>query len=464
MLNTIKSQENSNFDRLAFYKKFFLLAFPITLQQLINVSLNFIDNLMVGKLGTSAIAAVGFGNQIFFIYILFLVGLFSAATTYMQQYFGKKDYIAMQKIFFFFTLLLFTISVVLTIIILFFSKQIMLIFSTDEAVLKQGQDYLDYICLFFPFFAISFALASSFRTIGITYFSLIVSAIVAIINTVLNYLLIYGNFGFPELGVKGAAIATFIARIVEFLCFVFIFLKSDYAFKTSLKKYFPMPLNIIKEVIKSGIPMFLQEVVWVLGTTIVLIAYSKAGTDAVAVLNIANIVTDMGIILFMGVSISASISIGHQIGAGSIEKAKLISREVLKIAIVLAILSTIAGFLIIKPILSMFTLPEYIISTTHIILSVVAISLFFKMMNWTIIIGILRSGGDAMFPLLLDTIPLFLYAIPIAFISILVWDIPLYWVVALVAIEEIIKLTIGLYRYFSNKWINNLTQRGQNKI
>lgn len=449
---------NNSFNKQQFYKNFISIAIPIALQQLISVSSNFIDNIMVGTLGTVAIASVGFANQIFFIYVLCLVGLFSGATTYMAQYFGKKDYANMQKIFSSFTLIMLVVGIIFTIFTLIYANNIIKIFSTDNKVIQNGTTYLFIIGWFFPFFAVSFSISQALRSIGLTKFALYITLVSTLVNTFLNYLLIYGNWGAPRLEVQGAAIATLIARLIEFIGFIAIFYFSKAQFKTNFKNYWWISKSLFLQVLNKTSLVFIQEVFWVMGVTTLIFAFSKAGTDYIAIINIGNVIFEIGVIIFLSIASATSVLIGHQLGANNLYAAKRIGQTMLRLVFFMGLFATGVGFAIIKPVLYLYHLPDYIINTAMGVLSVYATALFFIGFNWIIIVGVLRAGGDNKAALIIDLLPKFLYAIPMAFLTVvyLQWDL---WIcVIFVMAEELIKIVFALLRFKSYKWLTNLTK------
>ena len=338
----------------------------------------------------------------------------------------------------------------------------MFLFSQDPLVVKIGSSYLEIIALSFPITGLSMAITFALRSIGHTKQSLYITIIATSINTILNYGLIYGHLGFMRLEADGAAIATLIARITEGLLFILLIFVNKYGLITNFSNYFGLHKDFLKKVIRISIPVFFTEMVWVLGTTTLTIAYGKLGTESAAGIHISDLLLNFGSIVFMGVATATSIMVGHTIGSGSIEKAKKISWEILKISVVLAIIMVVSSILLIKPIVSFYELSESTRQLTYLTMLVISISLFFKLMNWTLMIGILRAGGDTKISFIIDTVPLIIFAVPIAFLGAMYFELPIYYVVALANLEEVFKLIVAFWRYKSNKWIHNLTIQHNN--
>ena len=449
-------------DKRKFYKDFVILCLPLILQQFVNIALNFIDNLMVGQLGSTSISAVGFANKMFFVFMLCIFGASGGISLFMSQFYGKKDFNMLQKLFALIMIVCVAISIIFYVISYYYAENIMCLFSQDPLVVQIGTSYLEIIAFSFPITGLSMAITFALRSIGHTKQALYITIIATSINTILNYGLIYGNLGFMRLEADGAAIATLIARITEGLLFILLIYVHKYGLITNFSNYFGLNKDFLKKVLKISTPVFFTEMVWVLGTTTLTIAYGKLGTEAAAGIHISDLLLNFGSIVFMGVATATSIMLGHTIGRGSIEKAKKISGEILKVSLVLAVIMVVSSIALIKPIVSLYELSESTRQLTYLTMLVVSISLFFKLMNWTLMIGILRAGGDTKISFIIDTVPLVILAVPVAFLGSMYFHLPIYYVVALANLEEVFKMIVAFWRYKSNKWIHNLTQHEQN--
>ncbi len=440
-----------------FYKKYFAIVIPLIAQQFIYISLNFIDNVMVGQLGEENIAAVGFANKLYFVYVLMLFGCLGGCTIFMSQYYGRRDMNSLRKIFaigFFLSLLIGIIFMVSTMV---FASNFMDMFSKDAVVLSIGTNYLLIVAFSFPFGAISFAIMSALRTMGKTKQALIIVSIATLVSTSLNYCLIYGNLGFPKLGSEGAAISTVIARLIEFGSCIYLFANRKYHLRTSLKRYIGLSKKTIKSLLKISIPVFLTETTWVISTTLLYVAYGQLGTLAGASVNIAELVINMGSIIFFGIATGANILVAQTIGAGKLDQAFEMSKKVIKMAFVLSFSVSVIAILIRSQIVKLYSLTPEAIEMTDKVLIAFSIAMFFKFVNWTVIVGVLRSGGDTAVAFFIDVIPIVFLAIPLAFYCAMVLKLEIQWVVLIANSEEIIKFIVSLWRFRSKKWIKNLT-------
>ena len=454
METVLPNKSNNN---NSFYKKYFAIVLPLIAQQFVYISLNFIDNIMVGQLGETSIAGVGFANKLYFIYILVLFGAFGGSTIFMSQYYGKRDMNGLRKIFAIVVGLALFVGILFMILSTIFARDFMSMFSNDAAVVNIGTNYLLIIALSFPFNAISFAITSGLRSMGKTKQALIIVVIATSVNTVLNYCLIYGNFGFPRWEAEGASIATVIARLVEFSACLYLFANRKYHLRTTFKRYFGLSKDTVKSLIKISIPVFFTESIWVVATTLLYVAYGQLGTLAGASVNIAELVINMGSIIFFGVAMGANILIAQTIGAGKLDEAFDMGKKVIKMALIISFGVSIFAMLIKGFILKAYSLTPEAIEMTNNVLIAFSIAMFFKFINWTVIVGILRAGGDTTAAFFIDVIPIAFLAIPLAFYCAVVLKLEIHWVVLIANFEEVIKMFVALYRFKSKKWIKNLT-------
>lgn len=443
-------------DLSEFYRSFLTIGIPLMIQQLISSSLNFIDNLMIGRLGTEFIAAVRFANSVYRILDLFLFGLCSGMGVFIAQYFGKKNFEMIRRILGKLVLAGITLSLIFSIITFIGAEKIIGIFTKEPQVLAIGVSYIRRALFSYTFYAISFSVGFCLRAMGLTRIPMISASIGVTANTFFNYCLIYGNFGFPRLEERGAAIATVMARMLELSTILFIVYKKDFNLKGNLQSYLNLPKALMKEIIKISTPVFLTEMLWILGVVSLSVAYSRLGTTQAACVQIADIITAISSVLFMGISNSASVIIGHTIGKGDKNKVIAYSRKILQIAFGMAIVSLMLVQGLTNTIVSLYHLPP----ETHIMavrtMRTVGMFVFLKMINWTLLIGLFRAGGDTKVAFCLDIFPLWFYAVPVAFIG-AYYKVPVYILVGVADFSEVIKLISSLFRYKTLKWIKDVT-------
>lgn len=446
---------SSKSDLKVFYKSFIAIGLPLTIQQLVSSSLNFIDNLMIGRLGTQYLAAVGFAGSVYRILDLVIFGICSGMGVFIAQYFGKRNFESIRKIFGLMIRSALVVGICFAIFAYFNSEYIIKIFSKDPRVINIGVSYLKIVIFCYIFYAISCAFAYSLRSMGYTKYPMIAATLGVIANTFFNYCLIYGNLGFPQMQEKGAAIATIIARIVEMIAIVFIVYKKDFKLKGKLESYFNIPKDMIKEILRISLPVISTESLWILGTIALSVAYAKLGTDQAACVQIADVVSAISAILFMGIANSAGVIIGQTIGGGDREKVMFYSKQVIKVAFIMAGVCLVIVELLSGIIVSLYNLPINIYQIGVDTVRSYGILVFFKMINWAILIGIFRAGGDTKVAFYLDILPLWLYGVPMAFLGAYL-RLPIYYVIFMAEFCEVIKLVLALLRYKSMRWIKDV--------
>jgi putative MATE family efflux protein len=444
------------FNDKRFFKSMLTLAIPIVLQNLILSSLNLVDNVMIGRLGEGAIASVGLANQYFFLLNLLLFGITSGSSIFTAQYWGNRDIANIRRVLGICIISGSVAAFIFTLGALFLPAQILSIFSKDKDVILLGSEYLRVIAFSYIITAISFAYSFTLRSTGQVKIPMLVSTVALGTNTILNYLLIYGNFGFPELGVRGAAIATLIARIVEICLVLFIVYKGNNPIAASIGEMLDLPAVFIKNFYKVTVPVILNESIWALGVTMYAVVYARMGTEVIASTNISSTIERITWVIFMGLGNACAVMIGNKIGEGNEKDAFIYAKRFIILGPSLAVL---AGFLVYfnsQFILSVYNISPTVYEYASKNLLVFSVFLWAKVFNFTSVVGILRSGGDTKFCLLIDTGGVWLIGVPLVALGGLVWNLPVYWVYALVYVEELFKLVLGLPRILSKKWINNL--------
>lgn len=439
-----------------FYMQMMAIALPIALQNLISSSLNMVDTVMIGALGEMSISAVGLANQIYFLLMLFLFGINSGISIYIAQFWGKRDRKSIHKTLGFSILGGFLLSLPFFIGAVFFPTQLMSIFTADSAVIREGAVYLRITGWSYLLMAFSFSFAIASRSVGEARLPMMASAISLVCNTVLNYLLIFGVFGFPAWGVAGAAVATVIARGVELVVIVGTIYTRDHVLRSPVKELVQLNVEFIKPILRTALPVVLNEGFWAVGMTLYAVAYARSGTDAYAAVQIAGTVERLFFIFSFGLGSACAVMIGNELGANRIEDAKLYADRFMRLGVTLSVGIGIFMALIAVPSTYLFNVSPAIRWAATCILFVNALTMILKMISTILIIGIFRGGGDTTFSFVLEICCVYLIGVPLAFLGALVLKLPIFVVVLLVSLEELVKSVVGLYRVKSGVWAKNL--------
>ncbi|WFR54892.1 MATE family efflux transporter [Anaerocolumna sp. AGMB13025] len=440
----------------AFLRKTVAIAIPIALQGLLNTSLNFADILMIGKLGENAIAGVGLANKVFFVFTLLVFGIISGSGVLTAQYWGKREVVNIRKVLGISLGLVLGASVFFVIPCIVNPQFVMSIFTNSKETVKLGAIYLSIVVISYPFTAVTNAYVSLLRGVNQVKAPVVISSISILINLIFNYLLIYGKFGFPELGVAGSAIGTLIARIFECTILLTYVYKNKGPAAAGLKDLFTLDKNFIGKYFTTVSPVIANEFMWGLGVTLYSLAYGRMGDSAVAAITITQTVEQLVQVIFMGISNAAAVILGNEMGAGHLKDAERHAKNLIFIQLTLTFLVGILCLIIRQPVISLFGAEQEVAGYVRLCFLVFILYLPFKMFNTIIIVGVLRSGGDTKACLFLDCTGVWFIGIPMAFIGGLILHFPIYIVYAMVLIEEVYKFILGVFRYRKKKWLRNL--------
>lgn len=446
------------------YKKVFTIGIPVSIENMIYSLMNFIDVFMVGKenvalgLGTAAVAGLGFANQVFMIFIVSLFGLNSGGGILAAQYYGKKDYKNLKKC------LGITITVGLLFSFLFFlmglfiPEKIIGIFTSDPKVLKLSANYFRIIALIYPLIGLGYSFNMQLRAIGKNQYSLYSTIIGLCINLVGNYLFINGNLGFPAMGVVGAAIATVIARIVSVFYLIYIIYKNKLPMAGNFQELFKLSWSFIAKALKISLPVFGHEIMWVTGVSMYVIIYGRIGTEATAAIQVVKSISNLVFTLVFGLSSGTAAIIGQEIGAGNEENAYKYAVELLKISLVIGTAVALFVYAICPVVLILMKVDSAIYPLARQIVFSEGILIIIKTTGTLFIVGVLRAGGDTLWTMFADLIPLWTFAIPLTYIAGLKFGLPIALVYLCSGSDELLKMPFCIQRLKSRKWINNLVK------
>ena len=447
----------ATFSDREFLKKAFMLAFPVDMQNMLNTIINLVDTMMIGKLGSVSIAAVGLANKYYFVFNLFIFGICSGASVLAAQYWGGNDRKSIRKVMGFSMLLAFLGACVFFIPALLFPGVVMSIFTNSEASVEVGMRYLRIACLTYPLLALSNVIVSMLRAVNRVKIPVITSSLAIGINVFFNYCLIFGNFGFPQLGVEGAALATLIARGVELFLLFIVFTRKNSPLAAPFSEFFNYNAAFLSKFFSTALPVILNEFMWGLGTTLYSVAYGRMGDDAVAAITIATTIQDIVTVVWAGLSAATAVILGNELGADRLKKAEDYSKKFFTVSFVLTFLCMLLIYVIKLPIISQYSISEATADDVSRCLNVFILYMIPKMYNYVLVVGVLRSGGDTKMCLFLDTSGVWLFGVPLAFAGALIFRFPIYVVYAMVMFEEVYKMILGTMRYRQKKWLRNIT-------
>jgi putative MATE family efflux protein len=437
-------------------KDILIISIPIILQNLIGTSLNLIDTFMVGKLGQDALSAVGLANQVYFLLVLIIFGINSGASVFMSQFWGKGDEHSIKRTLGVALITGIIVSTIFTIPALLFPKGIISIFISDINVVNLGSQYLFIVAFSYIINSISVSYSVASRSIAQAKLPMLVSLIALIINVFLNYVLIYGNLGFPNLGVNGAAIATLIARIMELIILLIVLKNSSGPLNARIKELIDYNFEFYRRIMKTALPVIINEGLWALGTIMYTKAIAHLGSLEFASYQLAYSIFRFFEILFIGIAGSAQVLVGTSIGADDYEKTKSNSKYFFKLNLIASIILAVLMFFSSTYLLKLYGLEHEMLETTIHLVQLLSIFSIFKNINLLLIVGILRGGGDTTFAAKLEIANVWLIGVPLGFIGAYFISDSVLVVATMIMTEEVVKAFFGYRRFLKGKWIKNL--------
>lgn len=445
-------------DRREFRRKLTSLILPITFQQFMLAVVSASDALMVGAIGQDLLSAVSLASQITFVYNLFLMAMTIGTSMFAAQYWGKGDKDAVERILGIVLRSSMSVSFVFFFAATFLPGLLMRIFTTDPQLIHYGVQYLQIVGVTYLLCGISQVYLCIMKNSGLASMSMLISSAAALLNIILNAVLIYGLFGAPRMEAGGAAAATAIARGVELL-WVFAELTKKGRIKIRFAYIRRPDQGLRKDFWHYTLPVLGNELVWGGGFTMYSVIMGHLGTDAVAANSIANIAKNLIASLAGGIGNGGSIMVGNELGAGRLETAKAYGRKLCHIAVVSGILSGIFLLLLSPLVLEITDLSPQAEEYLRWMLAMCAVYMVGKYVNGTTVAGIFCAGGDSRFGFLCDAVTLWCFTVPVGLLAAFVFKWPVLAVYFIVNSDEIVKLPAVYRHYRKYKWLKDLTVR-----
>lgn len=445
-------------EKTAFYRRAAALILPMALQNLINVGISSIDVVMLGRVGETVLSGASLGSQVQFILNLILFGATSGAAILMAQYWGKGDRAAIGRIWGMVLKLTMLIALVFTVLVFVFPQNAISIFTNDADVRMQGAQYLRIVCLSYLPVTFTMVYLNTMRSVGVVRVATVVYLCSMLTNIAVNAVLIFGMFGVPKMGIRGAAIGTLIARLVE-LAVIAVYNRSRnrvLPFKWHYVKAFDRTLA--KDYIKYSLPVLLNELMWGTGCSAIAAILGHMGSAAVAANSVSQVVRQLATVSAFGVASAAAVMIGQTLGEGRKDLAKRYASRLVRLAMMFSLAGSSLILLIRPIILRSVVVSDEAVSYLSVMLLVMAYFVVAQGYNTVVIVGILRGGGDTGFGFVVDVVFMWGVAIVFGFIAafVLHWSvIPVYLILTC---DELLKVPASALRYRSKKWLNNITR------
>ena len=435
-------------------KEIVRLALPIALQQFMTALVGACDAIMLGKLSQDAMSAVSLATQVTFVFNLFMFAFMAGENMFVAQYYGKGDYTGISQVFSLVTKICGCIAVVFLAGALFFPEQLMRILTNEETLIVLGSEYLRVIGISYVFSGIAQTFLAIMKNCGAVNMSTLINGVMVILNIVLNDVLIFGLSGFPKMGIKGAALATVLATVVQFLWSVGYVLCRIRAVKFSLRS---CEKKLFGRFWQKAVPLVINNLAWGLGFSMFSVIMGHLGTDAVAANGIANISKNLVVCFCLGLGNAGSIIVGNRLGADRLQEAKEAGGTLTRTAIIAGIVSGLVLIALSPFITKMVDLTPTARGYLQKMLLICSYYIAGKSVNCMTIGGIFAAGGDSKFGMLCDSVTLWCITVPLGCICAFILKLPVMVVYFVLNLDEIIKLPVVYKHYKKYKWIKNLT-------
>lgn len=435
-------------------KEIVRLALPIALQQFMTALVGACDAIMLGKLSQDAMSAVSLATQVTFVFNLFMFAFMAGENMFVAQYYGKGDYTGISQVFSLVTKICGCIAVVFLAGTLFFPEQLMRILTNEETLIVLGSEYLRVIGISYVFSGIAQIFLAIMKNCGAVNMSTLINGVMVILNIALNAVFIFGLSGFPKMGIKGAALATVLATVVQFLWSVGYVLCRIRAVKFSLRS---CEKKLFGRFWQKAVPLLINNLAWGIGFSMYSVIMGHLGTDAVAANGIANISKNLVVCFCLGLGNAGSIIVGNRLGADRLQEAKEIGETLTKTAIIAGIVSGLVLIALSPFITKMVDLTPTARGYLQKMLLISSYYIAGKSVNCMTIGGIFAAGGDSKFGMLCDSVTLWCIIVPLGCICAFILKLPVMVVYFVLNLDEIIKLPVVYKHYKKYKWIKNLT-------
>lgn len=435
-------------------KEIVRLALPIALQQFMTALVGACDAIMLGKLSQDAMSAVSLATQVTFVFNLFMFAFMAGENMFVAQYYGKGDYTGISQVFSLVTKICGCIAVVFLAGTLFFPEQLMRILTNEKTLIVLGSEYLRVIGISYVFSGIAQTFLAIMKNCGAVNMSTLINGVMVILNIALNAVFIFGLSGFPKMGIKGAALATVLATVVQFLWSVGYVLCRIRAVKFSLRS---CEKKLFGRFWQKTVPLLINNLAWGIGFSMYSVIMGHLGTDAVAANGIANISKNLVVCFCLGLGNAGSIIVGNRLGADRLQEAKEVGETLTKTAIIAGIVSGLVLIALSPFITKMVDLTPTARGYLQKMLLISSYYIAGKSVNCMTIGGIFAAGGDSKFGMLCDSVTLWCITVPLGCICAFILKLPVMVVYFVLNLDEIIKLPVVYKHYKKYKWIKNLT-------
>ena len=447
------------FPRPNFYRDVAAIAIPISLQSMITIGVNLMDNIMVGSLGEVKLSAVSQANQVITLFHICCMGIGMGASVLTSRFWGMKDLVSLRKSITIMLRICAGLAVLFMLPTIFAPKFLMSLYTEDADVINEGARYFAYMIPCYLLQGISLTCTIVLRSVGQVRVPLFTSIGAFFINVFFNYVFIFGHFGAPRMAVAGAALGTLIARVFEFAVSCGFFLFKDKKIQYRISNLWMKCSSLVGDYIRISIPVFVSDTLLALGTTMVAMIMGRIGNSFVSANSITMVTQQLSTVLIQGICQAGCIITGHTLGQGKEEEAQKQAYTFLLLGVVIGLIGGLIIFIIRTPIINCYNIEPETKELAYQLMDAIAIIVVFQAMNSIMTKGVLRGGGDTKFLMIADILFLWIVSIPFGALAGLVWHMDAFWIYVLLKVDQIIKAFWCIFRLRSRKWIKKISTK-----
>ena len=434
------------------------LAVPISLQSMLAASFHLVDTAMVVRLGSVSTAALGVSGRWFFMLNLIFFGFASGMGVLVSQYWGIKDIKTIHKSFGLGIMSTFLSGCIFSLALFIFTPQMLNVFTDDAVVIAEGAKYMRIACWTFIPMSIAFIFSNLLRSAENVILPLVVTIVSVATNTFLNFVLIFGNFGFPQMGIRGAAIATVVSATFQMVLMVSVsYIKKNVA-AAKIRELFDFDKSFVKKYYLLALPVLANEVLWAIGVNVYNMVLGRLGSENYAAFTIYSSIEQLFFTFFIGVCSACAVIIGKMVGRGETAQAYESAKKFMIYGTLLAFAMGLLALILRNPIIALLNVPEA--STAQMVSKLLLIYAFavpFYILPYIAIVGVFRAGGDTKIGLVYDIINVWLIGVPVVFVTGMILHWPFEVVFIAMWTEHIIKSIMCIKYFRSRRWIRRVT-------
>ncbi len=454
---TLKIGKYIETDR-GFYRQLLAMALPLAAQNIITMGVNLVDNMMVGALpdAETAMSATMLANQYTALFQFCIMGISMGSSVLTARFWGAGDSTALKQTITIALRIALTLSVAVAVITGCFATPIMGLYSKELSVITSGARYLCWSLLTFLLTGLATVCTNVLRSVGLTKIPFFASLAAFSLNIGANYVFIFGKFGFPAMGVAGAALGTVVARVLETGIICGYFFVRDTHIRYRAADIFGQCRSLVGEYLRISLPVLVSDGLLGVGDNVLAIIMGHIGQQFTSAVSITNTTQRVSTIFISSISFASCFMIGQVLGEGKLDRVKKQGYTFCVLGVIIGLLAAGVIQLLSEPVISVYNITEGTKEITRAMMSAISIIVVFRSVNSILTKGVLRGGGDTRFLMVADVLFLWIVAVPLGYLAGLVWGLPAFWVYFCLYIDQVIKAVWCVFRLRSGKWIKKI--------